>query len=74
MRAAIGAGDLPITVRAERVELAPTRQTVELLAELAVAELEQVEQIIGDRPERRPDLVALRIKLIDALAELRGER
>lgn len=70
----IGAGDLPLLVRAERVPLAPTRASVELLAELAAVELATVEGILGDQPSRRPDLVALRIALIDALAELRGQR
>lgn len=72
-RAVIGAGDLPLLVRAERVELRPTRQTVELLASLVVAEL-ALREDGADYDQAHPAVIAYRIALIDALAELRGER
>lgn len=85
-RAIIGTGDLPLLVRAERVPLSLTRQSVELACEVLGMHLERVDEMISetydrpavaDSPEvtaERAGYVALRIALIDALAELRGER
>lgn len=82
-RAIIGAGGLPILVRAERVPLSLTRASIERLAELAAQHLEQIEELIAEAPTEGVDarlasataaLHAERIGLIDALAELRGQR
>lgn len=85
-RAILGPGDLPMLVRAERVPLSLTRESIERLAELAVMHLERVDEMIAEtrddlriaeHPEMvaaRSGLVADRICLIDALAELRGAR
>jgi hypothetical protein len=85
-RAILGPGDLPMLVRAERVPLSLTRQSIERLVELAVLHLEALDEMTADtrndaRSAEHPEMVALRtglaadrIATIDALAELRGAR
>ncbi len=71
------AQDLPLDARAERVDLALTRQTIELLAELLAGVLAELEALIQHGRANgftTPAIVAERIAVIDALAELRGER
>lgn len=74
----MSAQDLPLAVRAERVPLELTRQTVELCCAALAPQLAELEASIatGDRLgfAQMPGMVAERIALIDALAELRGER
>lgn len=85
-RTVTGHGDVPLIVRGERVARHLTRQSVEIACEVLGMHLERVEEMIGetyDRPAEaettpvraeRAGYVAQRITIIDALAELRGER
>lgn len=85
-RAVLGPGDLPLLVRAERVPLSLTRQSIELACEVLVMHLERVDEMVSETYDRPADaqtapvvaerngLVAHRIAVIDALAELRGQR
>jgi hypothetical protein len=47
-RAILGPGDLPMLVRAERVPLSLTRQSIERLVELAVLHLEALDEMTAD--------------------------
>lgn len=74
-RIVLGAGDLPLIVRAERVTVSLTVATIELTCDVLVQHLEAVEgHLACTAPEDRAPFVAERIALIDALAELRGAR
>lgn len=82
-RAVIGAGDLPMLARAERVTLHLTRSSVELACHALGQILEEIETMIAEAATRPLDAyqesdrrgrVADRIAIIDALAELRGQR
>lgn len=80
-RVAFGGNDQPLIVRAQRVPLSLTRASIELACTVVLGELARVEhtqgQIQRGAPATSADrcrLAARRIALIDALAELRGQR
>lgn len=77
-RAIIGPGDLPLIIRAERVPLSMTRGSITVACMALGDQLAGVELELSDSDgideRQRVELVARRIALIDALAELRGQR